>query len=198
MGPLKFRFFSARIGNAFYVATKERILEELAALDARNQGKPRAADGGESAPAGHAMLRIRAANWNQILGDYRLGWAENNRRACLNNLGPLSDVSRAYFASDSTRRGDGKQLGPRLLEKARRHFGKEYSCPDGGAYIVSADGRSVACSIHGSARAPAQNVEPRSTSPISKLMENLDAVTATLTFQDDGLRAVLTVQRKAE
>ena len=44
------------------------------------------------------MVRIRADHWNAVLPDYRLGWEESSRQACLENLGPLSNVARAMAA----------------------------------------------------------------------------------------------------
>ena len=61
------------------------------------------ADGG---PTAHAMLRIRPEHWNAVLPEYRLGWEEGSRQACLENLGPLSSVGRAMAATGAARSGD--------------------------------------------------------------------------------------------
>ena len=49
-------------------------------------------------------------NRNQVLPDFRLGWAENNRVACLDNLAPLSTVARAVTASTQGKPGDAAQV----------------------------------------------------------------------------------------
>jgi hypothetical protein len=56
-GPIKWRFFWARIGSGLYVASKEFILDDLRAAEAdrgRAGGRPRA-----PGPEAHAMVRIR-------------------------------------------------------------------------------------------------------------------------------------------
>jgi hypothetical protein len=74
VGPVKWRFFWARIGDGLYVASKPFILEDLAALEtgdaaARNAANPDVA---------HALVRMRPQHWDRVLSGYRLGWAENN------------------------------------------------------------------------------------------------------------------------
>src|SRR5262249_56970811 len=59
-GPLKFRLFWARIGNGLYVASKAFILDDLRAASTAASPEGRGASG----PIAHAMIRIRAENWN--------------------------------------------------------------------------------------------------------------------------------------
>ncbi|MBC7933727.1 MAG: hypothetical protein H7Z38_24460, partial [Rubrivivax sp.] len=98
--PARLRFFWARVGDQLYIASKPFILEDIAAMQpgasqgqtaGASQGATQSRTGATDGDAtGHALARVRAANWNEILADYRLGWAENEREACLNNLGPLA------------------------------------------------------------------------------------------------------------
>src|SRR5262249_49605474 len=114
LGPVKWRFFWARIGDGLYIASKSFILEDLYALNKEWAADPAKRQAGEGAP-GHAMVRVRADSWNQVLPAYRLSWAENNRKACLNNLGPLSSVGRALLAEAEN---DPKKWTPEELGKA--------------------------------------------------------------------------------
>ncbi|MBM4047644.1 MAG: hypothetical protein FJ279_21265 [Planctomycetes bacterium] len=175
-GPLKLRFFYERIGNAFYIASKPFILDDLKVASA-------ASDAG---PVAHAMARMRPENWNQVLPDFRLGWAENHREACLNNLSPLSNVARAFTSKDAAQ----------AHSQADALYGVHFFCPEDGQYVVSADGKSVTCSVHGSPAAPRQLPAPGQDTALGKLLAGLAGTTAALTFHEDGLHAVLTIDRK--
>jgi hypothetical protein len=198
-GPAKLRFFWARIGDGLYIASKPFILEDLAAM--HKAGARPGADDARPAATGHALARVRADNWNEVLEDYRLSWAENEREACLNNLGPLSNVSRALSARPPGGGGDtpppnGEARNRAVLELAERLHAARYFCPEGGAYEVSPDGLSVSCAVHGGALTPRQTTAPSERSAAGRTMRTLSGVTATLTFMDEGLHAVLTVERK--
>jgi hypothetical protein len=194
-GPAKLRFFWARIGDGLYIASKPFVLEDLAALHAAGTtASPNAA----AAPS-HALARVRADNWNEVLEDYRLSWAENEREACLNNLGPLSNVSRALAArmpggKDPAPSGEARNRA--VLELAARLHAAHYFCPEGGAYEVAPDGLSVSCTVHGGALNPRQTTAPSERSAAGRTMRTLSGVTATLTFMEEGLHAVVTVDRK--
>jgi hypothetical protein len=189
-GPLKWRFFFARIDNGLYIASKPYILDDIRAV-AVDRSKSGAGEGG---PVGHAMVRIRARNWQRVLTDYRLGWAENNREACLNNLGPLSSVGRAVMAASAN--ASPAERDRQLRRLADRLHTVHFFCPEGGNYHLSADGKEVTCDVHGSALAPKQPSVPSDSTGLGKLMEELGDATATLTFMEDGLHAVVVVERK--
>jgi hypothetical protein len=90
----------------------------------------------------------------------------------------------------------GEALDRATVELAGRLAGARFACPEGGAYHVSADGRQVSCSVHGTAADPRQPSAPSDHSPAGRTMRRLTDLTATLTFMDDGLHAVLVVKRK--
>jgi hypothetical protein len=136
-----------------------------------------------------------------VLADYRLGWAENEREACLNNLGPLSNVSRALAArapggGDAAPAPNGEERSRAVVELAGRLHAAHYFCPEGGAYEVAPDGLNVSCTVHGGALAPRQTTAPSERSPAGRTMRALSGATATLTFTQEGLHAVVTVDRK--
>ncbi|HEX4946062.1 MAG TPA: hypothetical protein VFZ34_05340, partial [Blastocatellia bacterium] len=187
-GPVKFRIFAARIGNAFYAASKPFILEDLYALE-------KSGAQGNADAVGHAMVRLRPNNWNQILSDYRLGWAENQREACLNNLGVLSSTGRAYLAQNANTAA-GEDTGRAIHQYANKMHAVEFFCPEGGQYQLAADSKTIKCSIHGDALTPRQPTAPQRESSLDKLMNNFAGATATLEFTEDGLRAVVTIDRK--
>jgi hypothetical protein len=181
-GPIKWRFFWARIGDGFYIASKKFILDDIQALSTKT--KP-----AEPGPAAHAFLRIRAEHWDRVLSEFRLAWAENSRIACLNNVGPLSNVARSVRAAAN---GEARRSAE-ISRLADSMYDVHFFCPDGGRYELDGTGKSMACTVHGTALAPRQ---PRESSETGKGMSSFGGMTATLTFLEDGLHAVVTIDRK--
>jgi hypothetical protein len=189
LGPIKWRFFWARIGDSIYVASKPFILEDLAAKMARLEDEEAAV----SDLKAHAMIRIRPQHWNQVLPAYRLGWAERHRLACLDNVGRLSSLSRlqAAAAGESVAARSGQ---PAQLETlAEDVYGVSFFCPEGGQYVY--DDMSVRCSVHGSAEHPQQSAVPDDNVAIDSMLRNFSGLTVALTFLEDGLHAVLLIER---
>ncbi|MCY2989735.1 MAG: DUF1559 domain-containing protein [Planctomycetota bacterium] len=189
-GPIKWRFFWARIGNGLYVASQPYILEDLAALQAGPAAKPDAARD----VVGHGLVRIRPQHWQQVLTGYQLGWAENNREACLNNVGPLSSLARAWPPTTADKTAD--EIHAALVKLGERFCDAHCFCPDGGQYQLSTDGKSVTCTLHGTALAPRQQSAPAANSELGRLLRNFADMTLTLTFLKDGLHAVATIDRQ--
>jgi hypothetical protein len=194
IGPVKWRFFWARIGGGLYVASKPFILEDLVkATAAQAKEKERPADPTATA---HALVRLRPKNWQRVLPEYQLGWAENGRKACLNNLGPLSSTGRAVLAEKDAKGKTAEELGQRAHQLADKLHAVHFYCPEGGKYLLSAKDKTCACSVHGSATAPEQPLAPDETKAAGKLLREFGGLTATLTFLEDGLHAVVVVERK--
>jgi len=195
-GPLKWRFFWTRVGNGLYVASKPFIINDLISL-ARKGQQPNADDLGprDRGPTAHGMIRLRPLNWKQVLPHYQIGWAENQRLACLHNLGPLSSVSRALHANQAAGITHDNAVD-HLTSLVHRVFDSQMYCPSHGRYIVSPEGNSVSCSVHGSALSPRQSLELAKQSRVRALTEKLKDVSLALTFLEDGLQAVVTVERK--
>ncbi len=195
VGPVKWRFFWARIGNGLYVASKPFILEDLAALQAGDAAaQPAAAPKAAGQDVAHALVRMRPQHWDRVLSSYQLGWAENNREACLQNLGPLSGLTRAYA---SVAQGPSvEQRHAALIAAGERYLDTHFFCPDGGRYAWSDDGKHVTCSVHGSASEPRQPAAPSPGSDLGRLLSDFSDMKLTLTFLEDGLHAVVTISRK--
>ncbi|HEX6623296.1 MAG TPA: hypothetical protein VF064_06255, partial [Pyrinomonadaceae bacterium] len=120
--------------------------------------------------------------------------------ACLNNLGALASVARAASArapGEAAAAGrPADALDKAALELADRLHAVHFFCPEGGAYRVAPDGKSVSCDVHGTASAPRQPPAPTARSAAGRLMNALSDATATLTFMEDGLHATVVVNRK--
>ncbi len=148
------------------------------------------------------MVRIRPKNWNKVLPDYQLGWAENNRRAVLKNLGPLSNVARAYLAANpKAARDNPAKANGEIMRLAAKIYGVRFISPDGGRYLLSREGsengrQTMEHSIYGSQLFPKQPPELRKEGGMARLLREFAGATAELTFLEDGLHAVLTIERK--
>ncbi len=194
VGPVKWRFFWARIGNGLYVASKPFILEDLAALQAGDAAAQNAAaQDAAGQDVAHALVRMRPQHWDRVLSSYQLGWAENNREACLQNLGPLSGLTRAF--ASAVQGQSVEQRHAALIAAGERYLDTHFFCPDGGQYAWSDDGKHVTCSIHGSASEPRQPAAPSPTSDLGRLLGDFSDMKVALTFLEDGLHAVVTISR---
>jgi hypothetical protein len=182
---LKWRVYWGRIGGGLYIATRPFILEDVAAAHAGGK-KPAATE-----PA-HAVLKVRPENWKAVLPGYHLGWAEASRAACHANLDMVANVRRGW--------NDGAPAGAapdaELLGRVARVYGARPYCPDGGAYTLSADGRSCRCSIHGGHDDPRQPAGPTESSPTGRLLGSFAGLTAVVRFEEDGLRVVVTADQR--
>lgn len=198
-GPLKWRFFLARIGKGLYLASRRHLLDELVAADKAQESGQTANLVERPNPVAHAMVRIRPEHWRQVLPDYQLGWAENMRGAVLNNLVPLSNVARAWSAAHPELAGqDTKKSTAAVLQRARRVYGVDFLSPDGGEYLLSPDGKSMSHSVYGSILDPRQPATPADHGTQADLLRTFLGATAELTFLEDGLHAVLTIDRRAK
>jgi hypothetical protein len=206
-GPLKWRFFSVRIDDGFYIATKKFIIDDLLAAhrqqtDAKLAGTAAPQNVDESRPnrwqpVAHAMVRVRPEHWDRVLPEYGLGWAENNRRAVLSHLSMLSSVARAVVAEDPDLVKQDRATAARdIVRQAETLYGIYFMPPDGGEYLLSSDGRSITHSLYGSPAEPRQLAAPDSRGDHARLLKDFAGATAELTFLEDGLHAVLTVERK--
>jgi Protein of unknown function (DUF1559) len=182
---LKWRLYWGRIGNGLYFANRPFILEDIAAAQDDKQQKKRA-------EAAHALVRLRPENWKEVLPGYNLSWAEAQRTACHRNLSMLANVYRGW----NDRQAQDEAPDAALVERVARLYGVRPFCPDGGKYTLSADGKSCQCSVHGDSRDPRQPAAPTENSATARLLKTFGGLRASLTFEQDGLRAVVTLERK--
>ncbi|MAT14668.1 MAG: hypothetical protein CMJ46_05285 [Planctomyces sp.] len=190
LGPIKSRWFWARIADGLYVTSKPFILEDLAALRAEG---PESQLGENEHPA-HALVKLRPRHWNQVLSNYQLGWEENARQACLKNLGTVIGLGRGL--TEAERDQPPEKVQTRLQQLSGEIFDSHYYCPDDGHYHLAEDGKSATCSIHGSASEPSQLNAPAAGSRAAELIRQFSGLTVSLTFLEDGLHAVVEVERK--
>jgi len=191
---ITWRIFWARIGDGLYFSSKPFILEDIVEANAKPKGPKNAG------PPAHAMLKMRAENWKQVLPDFNVGWTENHRKACLDNVCTLSGVARAFTATEPATAADWAKMsatiGQMVNVRADAVHGVHFFCPEGGRYVLARDGKSVACEVHGRAQDPRQPLTPAADGPVGKMLAQLKNVTMSLTFLEDGLHAVVEIDRK--
>jgi hypothetical protein len=196
VGPVKWRFFWSCIGDGLYIASKRDVLDDLALLaaNADAQGEASAESQGPGPAPAHGLIRLRPQHWDRVLTAYQLGWEENSREACLLNTGPLSSLSRALASGAE----DGDEITVRELRPyAARLYDVHHFCPDGGEYRVLPEG-GVACSVHNTVHEPRQTEVPAEGSELGGLLAAFRDAHVTLTFLEDGLHAVATLERSPE
>jgi hypothetical protein len=193
-GPFRFRTYLARIGAGLYLTNQPDVLDELHAAHTQRLATKSPANG----PTGHAMMRVRPEHWKLALEGYKLGWAENNREACRRNLSMLSAAARAFSAAPPVSslaavEEDRERL---VFDYARKMYGVDFKCPDGGRYVLEADGKTCRCSVHGTIEEPTQTTAPGKGSVVERVMRDFADLHATVTVLPEGLRAVVVIERK--
>ncbi len=187
-GPIRYRLFLARIGNGLYLTNRQSILDDLAVAEKEQTAAKANGREPDRDCVAHAMLQLKLCNAKKLLASIPLGRAEDDRIACLQTQSQLSAIARAVAACG------GDATSPQEVRRvAEPVYTFSAACPDGGKYEISSDGRKVACSVHGCRTEPRQPF-PRYDAETSHT--DLSAVTAALTFLKDGLRAVVTIERK--
>lgn len=187
LGPLKWRFFYTRIGSSVCIASKLQTLEQLLARNAATPG-PQDASG---SPA-HAQLTIHRQHWNRIMPSMRLSWDEAARQACLDNIGPLTSAARV---AASSHHDDGEVTPEQLASTASWVYGGIHRCPCGGHYVRTKEGR-VVCEVHGNADLPQQPAPDADNGGSLEMLNSFSEIRVLLTFLEDGLHAVLEIDRK--
>ncbi len=191
LGPWRYHIYWARLDNQLVITNQPYVFDDLRAA-AKTPQRP--ADVNNT---GHALIRFRPENWNQALTGYQIGWAANNREACVKNLGILSGTARAFDSKTQSQKvASWDDRTRQVLADAAKLHGVHCACPDGGRYELAKDGRSMTCGVHGSADSPQQNDAPAASSPLARLMRQFADLSATLTFREEGLNAVLVVEKK--
>jgi hypothetical protein len=124
----------------------------------------------------------------------KIGWSANNRDACLKNVGMLSGAARSLTSAAPTAvTASWDDRERRVHAQVARVSGLECACPEGGRYRLAKDGTSMACTIHGSGDV-AQGDAPAESA--AGAMRQLTGLSATLTFRQEGLQAVVILQKR--
>ncbi|MFO0975817.1 MAG: DUF1559 domain-containing protein [Planctomycetaceae bacterium] len=186
-GPVRIRTFYARIEDQLIVASKLQTIQKL--IETKTTAKTSDAADGTTEKA-HAQMTIHREHWNAILPTMRLSWDEGARKACLDNIGPLTSTVRVLAAPD-------KNPGPEAIrEQALSLYGGKHFCPCGGDYELDEHGR-MTCTVHRDASHPIQPGPDSANAASQEMLDSFRAIQIRLSFLEDGLHAVLEIDRKA-
>jgi len=184
-GPVRWRFFYGRVGDQLIVASKVQTIEKLLAAE-KDAGEGRATqDGGEKS---HAQLTIHREQWKAILSSMRLSWDEGARNACLDNLGPMTSAARVLGTKDQHPEHEA------IREEAASLYGGKHFCPCGGHYELDEHGQ-MTCSVHGHAGKPRQPGPHADNAASQKMLDSFREINVRLSFLEDGLHAILEIDR---
>jgi hypothetical protein len=75
-------------------------------------------------------------------------------------------------------------------------YGVTYFDPGGGKYIYDSSRDQVTSTIFGNRRNARQQVSLDDNSPFARFFQSLDAITATLRYEGDGLIGTVEIQRR--
>jgi hypothetical protein len=166
---LQLRLYYAVAGDRLILANDRAMLESVA--DAEPSGAER----------GIGRLEIAPSRWERIRPAMATGYAEDARRACLENVAWLEALQTAY-----------KKPPYELADESLALLGYAFACPENGRYVVAGD--RVACALHGTPDAPRQGPSPTPGSPAAYLLDAVRRVEATFSFTDDGLTTRVVVE----
>ena len=113
------------------------------------------------------------------------------------NLGMLTGVARAHAAEHSqSSEAALRDAAGKILDDARTLYGIDFLSPGGGEYTLADDGRTMQHTLYGSQLQPRQPERPAPDSDTAQALGGLGGVTVSLTFLEDGLHAVLQIDRR--
>ncbi|HQG28212.1 MAG TPA: hypothetical protein PLY73_06610, partial [Candidatus Ozemobacteraceae bacterium] len=171
---VRFRFFFAVHDGALLVSTQRGVIERL--LNGPTDRLKTTAS---------LEFRLRYTAFDRISEATRLGWQEQVREACLNNLGSLHALSRLRGIPAA-----------RWNDESLRINGYVPFCPEGGAYRDEPGRGGIACSIHGTPEQSRQPGTADATQPLNRFVDSLEELTASLEFTPEGLFTRTTIRRK--
>lgn len=199
LGPAKFRLFVARIEDEFYMSTQKSVIESL--YEFRRASRDKTGSNSSStkgdcmAAKSQAIFEINHEHWHKVQSDADLLWLDNNRKACLKNLAPLTVLARSVAGL----RHNGDLLPGDILHAASlcSSVAAKAFCPDGGVYTFDSSSGNVYCTVHGGRGQSRQSVNlSESSNASTALLRSLKRSYAQLTFLEDGLHGELVVERK--
>ena len=175
------------------IASKAFILENLVALEAdlATQGLARGPGRIESARHGHHEVGQLGQGAGRLSA-----WLGRKQSSGVLEQPRTAGERRSRRNRPTTKGSDGERgWGNAANREADRLYGSHFYCPEGGHYLLSADGKTCRCSVHGSLLEPKQATEPAEKSSVA-VLKGLNGVTASLTFIKEGLHAVVVIERK--
>jgi hypothetical protein len=180
-------FYHATIGNGWYLSLrKDSIRDEIDRYLAHKAGK---------GPAKGETIKINSSLYISPQAAVKAGGAlrgylewESHKRALPNNALWYALYRCGLIAPDTPE--------PTRRAAAMRFLGFVPVSPDDAAYRFDKRTGEVVNLRHGSLRRPILHADPAAGSPLAGMLEQFPSLRADLRFREDGLHAVLTINRK--
>ncbi len=174
--------YYATIEDGFYVSTQASALRKL--ID-RLRGFAESGVPESEGVKANAMLYVapRAAELARPTVSYFL--EQRARQVSWQNLAQVWLLGRCGLLEDRM-----------LDEVARSYLGYRLVCPDGGTYRFDTATGSASSSVHGPLELPLRLKASPPGSPIDRLLEQIDLVTARVQFTEDGLASQVSLSRR--
>lgn len=176
---LKLRLFAAVVDDRLVIASRRDIVTDL--MDAS-----KGASGNKVASQqGNMELSLYRTAFKQLEETVNLGWQEELRHACHQNL-PLAAILLKSLG-----------LPPESMgETVAALRGYTPYCPSGGRYLFDDKAGLVQCSLHGTVWQPKQPATSDKSSKTMTLVNRLQRVNARLAFTPEGLMTTVDIKRK--
>jgi len=176
---LKLRLYSAVVDDRLVIASRKDIITDLLDASARGAGKTVASN------KGNMELSVYRSAFKQLEETVNLGWQEELRHACQQNL-PLAAILLKSLG-----------LPPESMGQTVAGLrGYTPYCPSGGRYLIDDKTGLVQCSLHGTAWQPKQPAASDKSSKTMTLVNSLQRVNARLAFTPEGLMTTVDIRRK--
>ncbi|UCC32030.1 MAG: hypothetical protein JSU86_07070, partial [Phycisphaerales bacterium] len=174
--------YYATIEDGFYVSTQASALRKL--ID-RLRGFAESGDQESKGVKANAMLYVapRAAELARPTVSYFL--EQRARQVSWQNLAQVWLLGRCGLLGDRT-----------LDEVSRSYLGYRLVCPDGGTYKFDTATGSAKSTVHGPLERPLRLEASPPGSPIDRLLEQIELVTARVQFAEDGLASQVSINRR--
>ena len=174
--------YYATIDDGFYLSTQAQTLRNL--ID-----KLAAAEDDGSADrksvAANVLLYAAPGAAEAVRPTVSLLLEHRARQASIRNMTQLWLLGRCGVLDER-----------RLDQICRSYLGYRLRCPDGGQYSYDPAASEPVSSIHGPLSQPRRLDTPPEGSPLNRLLDTLDTVTARLEFTDDGLSTAVEIRRR--
>lgn len=176
---LKLRLFAAVVDDRLVIASRRDIVTDLMDASKGASGKKAASQ------QGNMELSLYRTAFRQLEEMVNLGWQEELRHACQQNL-PLAAILLKSLG-----------LPPESIEQTVSGLrGYTPYCPSGGKYLLDDKTGNVQCSLHGTLWQPKQPAASDKSSKTMTLVNTLQRVNARLAFTPEGLMTTVDIKRK--
>lgn len=177
---LKLRLYSAVVDDRLVIASRKDIVSDL--MDASAKGGAKVVKN-----EGNMEMSMYRSAFKQLEETVNLGWQEDLRHACHQNL-PLAAILLRTMGLPAANLED-------TISGLR---GYQPYCPSGGRYVIDEKTGAATCTVHGTTWDPKQPAAGDKSSKTLSLVNTLERVNARLAFTPEGLMTTVDIRRSGK